>query len=189
MCDPVSIGLAVASAAASSIMAGQQAAAQEDMANQQAQAAYKAAGQQLDADYAEANRQIAEVQGQEVDDKSDLIRTANEELGTLRVAEVALSDSSLGNLFFETHYTNSLNMVRLEENVDKKVDAGESSKVAAKQNYLNTTRMAKNQAQNVMMQTSASRNSSRLNILSSAASSGAGAYKQDKMISAIKATG
>lgn len=186
MCDPVSIGLAIASAAANAMMASRQAAAQEKIANAQAQASYRAAEQRANAEYAEANRQISEVQGQEVEEASDLIRAANEQLGTLRAAETALSDASLGNLYFENYYTNSADLQRLDENTEKQIAAGESSKDAAKQNYLNTTNAAKNQAQNVMMQTSASRNSAMLQIGTSAASAGASAYKQQKLITSIK---
>lgn len=186
MCDPVSIGLAVASSVAGAVMANQQASAQEKIANEQAQASYKAAEQRVNAEYAEANRQISEVQGQEVEEASDLIRAANEQLGTLRAAETALSDASLGNLYFENYYTNSVDLQRLDENTEKQIAAGEANKGAAQQNYLNTTNAAKNQAQNVMMQTSASRNSAKLQIISSAASAGAGAYRQQKLITAIK---
>lgn len=186
MCDPLTIGLAVAGAAMNAMQQQAIAKQQQQAATQQALSAYEAAEQQLEAEYAEANRQIAEVQEQEVEEASDIIRQANEELGTLRVAETALSDASLGNLYFESYYTNSVDLQRLDENTDKQIDAAEASKGAAQQGYLNTVRQAKNRASNVMMETAARSSGAMLNIVGSAAGAAASDYKQGKMIAAIK---
>ena len=186
MCDPVTIGLALATSTMNYMQQKAIAKQQEAIASSQAKGAYKAAQDKLEAEYAEANRQIAEVQEQEVEEASDLIREANEELGTLRVAETALSDSSLGNMFFETHYTNSADLVRLDENTDKQIAVGEAHKGAAKQGYLNTVRIAKNKAQNIMMQTSANVAMAKLNIVGSTASAAGGSYQHQQQIKAIK---
>jgi hypothetical protein len=186
MCDPVSIGLTVASSVVSYMGASAQASAQERIAAQQAQATYTAAEQQRKADEAETNRQLAETQQQGYEEKSDLIRQANEELGTLQASETALSDASLGNLYYETFYTDALNLSRVEDNMDKAVDQAAASKVAIQQQYLNTTRLAQNQAQNVMANAAASRNSAMLNIVSSTASAGGKAFTQQQSLNAIK---
>ena len=70
--------------------------------------------------------------------------------------------------------------------MDKAVDQNAASKVAIQQQYLNTTRLARNQAQNSMASASASRNAAMLNIVSSTASASAGGYKQQQTLKAIK---
>ena len=96
----ISIGTSVIMGGMQMMMAQQQAAQQAAIARQQAEAEYAAAKARAEAEYSEANRQIAEVQNQEIEEKSDLIRQANEQLGSLRAAETALSEGSLANLLF-----------------------------------------------------------------------------------------
>ena len=186
MCDPLTIGLSIASAAMNAMQQSAIASQQQQMATEQALAAYDAAEQQIEAEYEEANRQIAETQEAEIEESSDIIRQANEELGTLRVAETALSDASLGNLYFETYYTNSVDLQRLDENTEKQISAAESQKAAAQQSYLTTVRGARNRAQNVMMETAARSSGSMLSIVGSGVGAAASDYKQGKMIQAIK---
>ena len=186
MCSPT-IALQVGMAVASAAMTSRQAAAQEKMATQIANDEYEAARRRLDAEYDEANRQIAEVQEQEIEDSSDLIRQANEELGTMRVSETALSDSSLGNLFFESHYTHSADLQRLGENVDKQIASGEASKSASMEAYKSRTQGARNQAQNTMMQASNAKSRAYLNIVSTGVSAGVSDYKHKQTLAAIKA--
>ena len=192
MCDPLTIALSVAKGVmqlAQSQAVAKQVRQQNEIARQQALASYDAAQKQIEAEYAEANRQIAEAQEAEVEEASDLIREANEQLGTLRVSETALSDSSLGNLFFESYYTNSLNLYRLDENVDKQISASESLKGAALQSYLTTVRGAENRAQNILAQNAAKTAGSGLNMIGSAIQSGADMYSQERTLDAIKGSG
>lgn len=185
MCSPT-IALQVGMAVASAAMASRQAAAQEKMAAQIANDEYAAAQRRLEAEYEEANRQIAEVQEQELEDSSDLIRQANKELGIMRVSETALSDSSLGNLYFESHYTQSADLQRLDENVDKQIDAGEASKVASMEAYSSRSRQAKNQAQNVMTQAANARSRAYLNVISTGVKAGVSEHKHQQTLTALK---
>ena len=185
MCEPttaLTIGMAVVSAA----MASRQAAAQEKMATEMANNEYEAARRRLEAEYEEANRQIAEVQEQELEDSSDLIRKANKELGIMRVSETALSDASLGNLYFESHYTNSADLQRLEENVDKQIAAGEASKLASMEAYSSRSRQAKNQAQNVMTQAANTKSKAYLNVISTGVKAGVSQHKHQQTLAALK---
>ena len=182
----ISIASSVAMGGAQMMMAQRQAAQQAAIARQQAEAEYAAAAQRAQAEYQEANRQIAEVQEQEIEEKSDLIRQANEQLGTLRAAETALTDSSLGNLFFESHYQNSADLVRITENVSKQVDAGRAAKAAASQGYINTVTIARNNAQNTLMRTNAASNAAALQGIGSAVGGTVGALNQRQMINALK---
>jgi len=191
MCEPttmmaISIGTSVAMGGMQMMMAQQQASQQAAVARQQAEAEYAAAAQRANAEYSEANRQIGEAQIEEIETKSDLIREANEQLGTLRAAETALSDSSLGNLFFESQYQNSADLVRITEQVDKQVAAGQAAKSAAAQGYINTVTIAKNNAGNAMMRANAASNSAALQGIGTAISGTVGAVNQRNTLNALK---
>ena len=182
----ISIATSAAMSAMQMQMANQQAKQQAAIAKQQAEAEYAAAKAEAEARYAEANRQIAESQEKEIEDKADLIREANEELGTLRAGETALTDGSLGNLFFENMYQNSADLVRITENVDKQIDAQRSAKSAASQGYTNAVTIAKNNAQNTLMRANAASNSAKLQAIGSTLQVAASANKDRMMINAMK---
>ena len=192
MCEPVtmmaiSIGTSAIMGAAQMQMANQQAKQQAALARQQAEAEYAAAAQRAKAEYAEANRQIAESQEKELEDKADLIREANEELGTLRAGETALTEGSLGNLFFENQYQHSADLVRITENVDKQIAAQRAGKAAASQGYTNAVTIAKNNAQNTMVRANAASNSAALSAIGSTLQVAASANKDRMMINAMRA--
>lgn len=191
MCEPatmmaISIASSAVMGAAQMQMANQQAKQQAAIARQQAEAEYAAAKAEAEARYAEANRQIAESQEKEIEDKADLIREANEELGTLRAGETALTDGSLGNLFFENMYQNSADLVRITENVDKQIDAQRSAKAAASQGYTNAVTIARNNAQNTLMRANAASNSAKLQAIGSTLQVAASANRDRMMINAMK---
>ncbi len=184
MCMTAMIALSVAQAG----MAIQQANKASDRAAQQAEAEYKAAAEETKAKYAESNRKISEEQQNSFDEQSDRIREANKALGTLRATETALSDSSLGTIFFENAYGDALNYTRIDENSKRKQTAFESEKYSAEQAYINRTTQAQNSATNAM----AEANARKTNAVLSAAGSGLSVYSQDqyntKMLNAIKGT-
>ena len=184
----ISIGSSIAMGGMQMMMAQQQAAQQAAVARQQAEAEYAAAAQRANAEYAEANRQIGEAQIEEIETKSDLIREAKEQLGTLRAAETALSDSSLGNLFFESQYQNSADLVRITEQVDKQVAAGQAAKSAAAQGYINTVTIAKNNAGNAMMRANAASNAAVMQGIGTGISGTVGAINQRNTLNALKRT-
>lgn len=182
----ISIGVSAAMAGMQMKMAQQQAEQQAKIAAEQARAEYAAAEAKAKAEFAEANRQIAESQEKEIEDKADLIREANEELGTLRAGETALTEGSLGNLFFENQYQNSADLVRITENVDKQIDAQRAGKAATSQGYTNAVTIAKNNAQNTMVRANAASNSATLRAIGSTLQVAASANKDRMMIDAME---
>ena len=182
----ISIATSAATSGMQMMAAQQQAAQQAAVARQQRDAEIKAARQQAEAEFAEANRQIAEAQEKEVEDKADLIREANEELGTLRAAETALTDGSLGNLFFENAFQHSADLVRITENVDKLVDAQESSKLASSQGFSNAVTVASNNATNTIVRARANAQSSKISAIGSTLNVAASSNAQRLQLNAAK---
>lgn len=176
------IALSVAQAG----MAIQQANKAADRAAQQAEADYKAAAEETKAAYAEANRKIYEEQQDSFDEQSDRIREANKALGTLRATETALSDASLGTIFFENAYGDALNYTRIDETSKRKQTALESEKYGAEQAYINRTTQSHNNATNAIAESNARKTGAILNMVGS----GLRIHSQDtynkQMISAIK---
>ena len=189
MCTGMEIAMMVCSAAMSGMqmMQQQQAAqAQADAATRQAQDEYEASRKKTEAEYAEANRQIGKKQIEEVEEKSDVIREANEQLGTLQAAETALTDGSLGNLFFEKDYEFAAGLVRINEHTDDFIDQQRSVKSAASQGDSNAVTIAKNNANNTLMRANAASNAAVLQFGASIAKTGAGAYRHHTTIEALK---
>jgi len=189
MCEPTTaaiIATTVAASGMSMMMQQSQASAAAATARRQAEEAAKAAKAQAEAEYAEANRQIGEAQQKEVKDKSDLIREANEELGVMRAAETSLTQGSLGNLFFENDYAHSVDLIRVGEATDAMIESGRASKAASAQGYTNTVRIANNNAMNSINRANAASNSATMSFISSGISIGAGAYRHNQTLDAIK---
>ena len=182
----ISIATSAITGGMQAMAAQQQAEQQAAIARQQRDAEIKAARQQAEAEFAEANRQIAEAQEKEVEDKADLIREANEELGTLRAAETALTDGSLGNLFFENAFQHSADLVRITENVDKLVDAQESSKLASSQGFSNAVTIANNNATNTIVRARANARSAKISAIGSTLNVAASSNAQRLQLNAAK---
>lgn len=189
MCLSALTMLQIAVGAVGAMQTMQQASAAESRANQQAQDSYAAAKAETEAKYAEANRKQAEANLDAMANKSDAIRKANEQLGTLRAAETHLSDASLSTIFFEQGYGQALTYEKLATNNKREIAAIESEKFAAEQSYINRTTMAKNQADNLIAESNARRTGALLN----AAGSGLNIYAtnqyQDKVLKTIKTGG
>jgi hypothetical protein len=166
----------IALSAVQGVMAIQQANAAAARAREQAQQEYKAAAEETKAKYQEANRKIAEEQLDTLDEQSDRVRAANEALGTLRATETALSDSSLGTIFFENAYGDALNYTRIDENSKREQMAYESEKYGAEQSYINRTTLAQNNATNAIAES----NARKTNAILGVASSGLKIYAQDQ---------
>jgi hypothetical protein len=182
------MALTAASSAMNMMMQKQQAAAAAAQARRQAEAEAVAAKARAEAEYAEANRQVGEAQQKELEDKSDLIREANEELGAMRAAETSLTEGSLGNLFFENDYAHSVDLIRVADRTDKMIDAARASKAASSQGYTNTVTMAQNNAQNAILRANAQSQAAVMGFVSSGIQIGVGQYKHDQTINAIKGT-
>ncbi len=154
-------------------------------ANQQAMDAYDQAAANTKAKYAETNRKIAESQIDAFDEKSDKMREANYALGTFRASETSLSDASLGTIFFEQLYGDSLDYVRLDRNAQREFQAFESEKTAAEIQYINETTMAKNNADNAVREANARRSQAFMNMIGSGLQIGTGYYNQQQTINTL----
>ena len=180
------MAMSAASSAMNMMMQRQQAAAAAAQARRQAEAEAKAAKARAEAEYAEANRQVAEAQQKEIQDKSDLIRDANEELGAMRAAETSLTEGSLGNLFFENDYAHSVDLIRVSDQTDKLIDAARAQKAASSQGYTNAVTIAQNNMQNAVLRASAQADSAMMGFVSSGIQIAAGEYRHQTMVEAIK---
>ena len=95
MCDPIT-GMALASVASSVVSTAMTTVS----AGQQAKAEFEAAEQQRKAEEAEALRGIAQEQQEGLEQQSDIMRSAQEELGAAQASETMLSQTSLGSLLY-----------------------------------------------------------------------------------------
>jgi ElaB/YqjD/DUF883 family membrane-anchored ribosome-binding protein len=182
------ITLAVAQIAMSAVNAAvaiNQANQAADRARQQAMQEYEAAKRETEAAYQETNRKIAESQLDQMEAESDAIRAANKSLGTLRATESALSDSSLGTIFFEEAYTNGLNFSRMNTNGKREVTALISEKYASEQAYINRTTMAANQAENYIAESNARKTGAILGAVGSGLQIGSSYYANQQLTNAI----
>jgi len=152
MCDPVTLGLMIASTVATTAQASSQAKQTAALAGQQAFAEAEAANRELALFQKEQNRLIAEEQAREIEEQSDLQRVANEKIGELRAAEFALSNNSLGSLFFEEYYNIGKDQTRISQNVSDRISAIEAGKASAQQSTINRQQLAFNQAVNISTQ-------------------------------------
>lgn len=184
MCTTAVIAMSIASAASAAASIDQANQAKKRAA-QQAADTYRAAEENAKAQYAETNRKQAEAGLDAMNEQSDRIRAANEQVGTMRATETALSDASLGTLLFENAYGNALNYTRIDETFHRQIAALESEKSGAAQNYINTTTQAKNQASNVMAEASARQTNAVLGAAGSYLSISNTAANQAKMVDAI----
>jgi len=138
------IAIAVMSAAMSFMQAKQQADNQAKMASIEA----KQANKQAIAQYAEVDRQQREVNRVAEEQRSDRMRKARQELGTMRVlvGERGASDATGNAMMNEVGYYAGLDLSRIESNRQDNIAQGEAAKKAAQQGALNTLEIAKNQA-------------------------------------------
>lgn len=110
MCDPIT-GMALASVASSVISTGMTTVA----AGQQAKAEFEAAEAQRKAEEAEALRGIAQEYQEGLEQQSDIMRSAQKELGAVQASETMLTESSLGSLLYAARYNESVGLGRIEE--------------------------------------------------------------------------
>jgi len=178
--------LQIGSGVVSAVMQMDQAAQAADRARQQALDSYAAAEAETKAAYAESNRKQAEAALDAMTEKSDAIRKANEALGTLRATETALSDASLGTIFFEDSYGQALTYERLNTNLSRELAAIESEKYGAEQAYINRTTQAQNNAENLIAESNARATSAILGAAGSGLNVYANNKAQDNLIAAIK---
>ena len=110
MCDPIT-GMALASVASSVISTGMTAVS----ANAQADAEFKAAEAQRQAEEQEALRVMAQEQQEGLEQQSDIMRSAQKELGAAQASENMLTESSLGALLLSARYNEQQGLGRIEE--------------------------------------------------------------------------
>jgi hypothetical protein len=109
-------------------------------ASRAAQGEIDAAAKNAALQQTEATRQQEETNRTAVEDKSDVIRRANYELGTIRATagELGAGGSSLGRLATELGTVTGTDLARIEGNRQGAINSLQSQKVAARQGALNT---------------------------------------------------
>lgn len=185
MCDPLTI-MMIASSAMQAKQSMDQAKRMEQNAARQAKAQYEASDRQLKAEYAEANRKIAEEQEDNLDEQSERVRQANEDIGSLQASETSLSNSSLGLIMFEEMYGEALNVTRIDKNTARSLAGLESNKDASMQNFSNVTTQAENQAGNIMAEAGAKKTGAILGFASTSLSAGQSYTARQDQLSAIR---
>jgi hypothetical protein len=122
----------------------------DEAANQMKMASIQAkqAAQQTQAQYTEIDRQQRRVNEVAEEQRSDRMRKARQELGTMRVlvGERGSSETTGNALMSEVGYFAGLDLSRIESNREDNIAQGEAAKKAAQQGGLNTIEIAKNQA-------------------------------------------
>jgi hypothetical protein len=181
--------LQIGAAVVSGVMQMQQADNAAARAAQQARDEQAAALAETKAQYAETNRKQAEAQLDQMVEESAAIRKANEQLGTLRATETALSDSSLGTIFFEEGYGQALSYSQITTNGKREIAALESEKYASEQSYINRVTQANNQAENLIAESNARRTGAILGALGSGLNVYAGAEARGQILKTIETGG
>lgn len=140
----IMIATAVAQGALSFMQARSEAANTQKMAAIQARQAVE----QTTAQYAEIDRQQRGVNRIAEEQRSDRMRRAYSEMGTMRVlaGERGASAQTTNALLGEVGYLAGLDLSRIEQNRKANIDAGEASKKAAHQGAVNVIDIAKNQS-------------------------------------------
>lgn len=143
--ETVGIGLAIGSllvSGISSFVGMAQAGAQADAAAAAAEANFEREQEELTRQQRETNRIARE-------EKSDVIRKADQQLGTIRAAagEAGASATSMVRMLVELGGAEGTDLSRIERNRENRVEALQSSKKASAQGYTNTVTRAYNEAQ------------------------------------------
>ena len=110
MCDPIT-GMALASVAGSVVSTAMTAVS----AGQQAKAEFEAAEAQRKAEEAEALRGIAQEQQEGLEQQSDIMRSAQKELGAVQASENNLDKSTLGTFLLSGAYDLSVGLARIDD--------------------------------------------------------------------------
>lgn len=154
--------------------------AQIGQANAMYQAQQEAANRQIEASYKEISRQQEEVNRIAVEQKSDRIRQANAELGTVRVSagERGVSGGTMMAYARAIGALEGMDISRIEKNRESNIKAGEAAKVAAQNQYFSTLTIAANQ-------TSAAKTSAFLGFVGSGLQIGSGLYKQSSVLGTL----
>ena len=84
-------------------------------ANAQADAEFEAAEAQRKAEEQEALRLLAQEQQEGLEQQSDIMRSAQKELGAVQASETMLTESSLGSLLYAGAYDLNVGLGRVEE--------------------------------------------------------------------------
>lgn len=124
------------------------AAVRQSQAKKFARATEKAARANAALQIAELTRQQEEVNRLAGEEVSDTIRRANQELGALRAVagDAALSGSSFQRLVVELGAVEGLDLSRIEMNRINRLEALQSAKKKARQDYINIVKQAYNNA-------------------------------------------
>tara|TARA_R110001592_G_scaffold131052_1_gene344635 strand:- start:9549 stop:10091 length:543 start_codon:yes stop_codon:yes gene_type:complete len=124
MGDPVTAGLMIAGSIASTVMT-------TVSANAQAKAEFEAAEAQRKAEEQEALRGIAQEQQEGLEQQSDIMRSAQKELGAVQASENSLAQSSLGTFLLSGAYDLYQGLGRIDEQTARDVSFKESQQADA----------------------------------------------------------
>lgn len=140
----VSTGLAIAQVGMGVVGAVTQA----NQANQAAAANKDAAQKQTEASYAEITRQQGEVGRIAGEQASDRVRAADAELGSAYVSalERGVSGTTMSAISRNIAYLEGADLSRIESSRQSNIDAGEASKLSAKNGFIESVNIANNQA-------------------------------------------
>ena len=141
--ETIGAALAIASTAVSVVSTF----AQMGAANAQFAAQSAAAQRQAQAQIDEATRQQQQVNEDAASQKSERIRRADRELGTLRasMAERGVSGATFTGLVSQVAFFEGLDLSRIETNRARNIEAGEAAKRAAREGAITTIDIAENQ--------------------------------------------
>lgn len=129
-------------------MSGVTAFVQAGQAKSNAEAEAEAAAQENTLRQQELTRQQEEVQGIAREERSDVVRRANRELGTIRAmaGEMGASRGAFARMVAELGGAEGIDIARINRNRDNRVDSLQASKVSSTQSYANRVTRANNQA-------------------------------------------
>lgn len=118
---------------------------QRARANAEAEA--DAAAQEFALQQTELTRQQREAQGIAQEERSDVVRRANQELGTLRAmtGEMGASPNAFARMVAELGGAEGIDLARINRNRDNRVSALQASKDSSSQQYTNRATAAYNQ--------------------------------------------
>ncbi len=131
MCEPITMMMAGLAMSAVQTMSS------ISSAKSQAKAEFEAAEAQRRLQETENNRQMSEQQQQGLEQQSEIVRSARDELGKFQAGESMASQSTLGSLLFGQSYLEQVGLGRIDESTARAEGALKANTGAAIQTQAN----------------------------------------------------
>lgn len=175
------IGTMALLAIGSGVLAGVSAFAQAGQAKAMARAEEEAAQQQWQLQQEELTRQQREAQETAAEERSDVVRRASRELGTIRAmaGDMGASSGAFARMVAELGGSEGIDLARINRNRDNRVDSLQASKKGSSQEYTNRVTYARNQA-------SAAKTNAVLGFAGSALQIGSGYYQRQQELNILQ---